>query len=530
MLPRSLICLMIAIATAACGNGRPPTPSPPGTGGETITGRERIGWEQPASSTSELATFRYAVYVDGARAEISGTSCAPTAGASGFACSGALPPMAPGAHTLELAAFYESGGIVESAKSAPLRVTVTGSTSPVDATPLQPGDVVTTSDGVRLTAELLVSGLEDLVDVAVAPGGRLVIAERAGRVRIVSGDIVLEALAAGGGSPTRLRQGYGEFAEALRAEAKGLRYASPDGGLLSLALDPNFSDTGHLFVVHAAGDVFRLIRYRLADDRLIDRMAVIRDVPASADPSAAVRFGPDGKLYVAFDDGGSRDASARMSEWTGKILRLNPDGRTPDDQPAASPVFWAGLRSTWGLDWTTEDGTLWIAEQGPDGLERIRGWWPEPSVRAAPSSARPTCCPGRSARAGWRSIVGTRFASSPATSSSQAATPATSCASASILRIRCGRCRRSACWKEGSERCGPSQSPTARCMWRAPLGCGACPWRGRRTRDEISAETRGTRRHAEKTRAPSAPRCSRSVTSATSATSTISARPPPRPG
>ncbi|MEX1128128.1 MAG: PQQ-dependent sugar dehydrogenase [Vicinamibacterales bacterium] len=372
MLPRSLICLMIAIATAACGNGRPPTPSPPGTGGETITGRERIGWEQPASSTSELATFRYAVYVDGARAEISGTSCAPTAGASGFACSGALPPMAPGAHTLELAAFYESGGIVESAKSAPLRVTVTGSTSPVDATPLQPGDVVTTSDGVRLTAELLVSGLEDLVDVAVAPGGRLVIAERAGRVRIVSGDIVLEALAAGGGSPTRLRQGYGEFAEALRAEAKGLRYASPDGGLLSLALDPNFSDTGHLFVVHAAGDVFRLIRYRLADDRLIDRMAVIRDVPASADPSAAVRFGPDGKLYVAFDDGGSRDASARMSEWTGKILRLNPDGRTPDDQPAASPVFWAGLRSTWGLDWTTEDGTLWIAEQGPDGLERIR--------------------------------------------------------------------------------------------------------------------------------------------------------------
>jgi glucose/arabinose dehydrogenase len=343
MVRRSLICLLVALATAACGNSRPPTPSPPGTGGETITGRERIGWDQPASSTSELATFRYALYVDGARGEVASATCAPAAGPGGFPCSGALPTMAPGAHTLELAAFYESGGIIESAKSAPLRVTVTGATSPVDAMPLQPGDVITTSDGVRLTADLLVSGLEDLVDVAVAPDGRLVIAERSGRVRIVHGSTVSDALAPG-----------------------------TDAGLLSLALDPNFSQSGHLFVVHTAGNVFRLIRYRLADDRLIDRMAVIRDVTASADPSAAVRFGPDGKLYVAFDDGGSRDASARLSEWSGKILRLNPDGRTPDDQPAASPVFWAGLRSTRGLDWTTEDGTLWIAEQGADGLERIR--------------------------------------------------------------------------------------------------------------------------------------------------------------
>jgi glucose/arabinose dehydrogenase len=349
MARRSLICLLIALAAAACGDSRPPTPSPPGNGNETITGRERIGWDQPASSPAELATFRYALYVDGTRFEVAGTTCAPAASAGGFACSGALPTMAPGAHTLELAAFYDSDGILESAKSAPLRVTVTGATSPVDATPLQPGDGITTSDSVRLTADLLVSGLEDLVDVAVAPDGRLVIAERTGRVRIVSGDVVADAMPVTEGSPDRL-----------------------DGGLLSLTLDPNFSRSGHVFVVRTAGDVFRLIRYRLADGRLIDRMAVIRDVPASADPSAAARFGPDGKLYVAFDDGGSRDASARLSEWTGKILRLNPDGRTPDDQPAASPVFWAGLRSPRGLDWTTDEGTLWIAEQGADGLERIR--------------------------------------------------------------------------------------------------------------------------------------------------------------
>jgi glucose/arabinose dehydrogenase len=101
-------------------------------------------------------------------------------------------------------------------------------------------------------------------------------------------------------------------------------------------------------------------------------MLVLRDVPASARPSAVLRFGPDVKLYVAYDDGGSRDAAERLSEWSGKILRVNPDGRTPDDQPAASPVFWSGLASPRGLDWHPDGGALWLAENGPDGTERIR--------------------------------------------------------------------------------------------------------------------------------------------------------------
>jgi glucose/arabinose dehydrogenase len=338
------VCLLAILLAAACGNSRPPTPSPPGTGnGETITGRERIGWDQPASSTAELATFRYAIYVDGARSEVAEATCAPTAGAAGFPCSGRLPTMAPGSHTIELASFYESGGIIESQKSVALRVTVTGATAPVAAAPLQPGDVVTTSDGVRLAADLLVSGLEDAVDVAVAPDGRLVIAERAGRVRIVHGARVGDAL-----------------------------QPATDGGLLSLALDPTFSRTGHLFAIHTAAGAFRLVRYRVVDGVLIDRMALMRDVPAAAEPSAALRFGPDGKLYAAFDDGGSRDAAAKLSEWNGKVLRLNPDGRTPDDQPAASPVFWSGLRSPRALDWTADHAALWMVAQGPDGLERIR--------------------------------------------------------------------------------------------------------------------------------------------------------------
>src|SRR5688572_3948327 len=89
--PATFACLLLLVLAVACGDSRPPTPSPPGTGvGETITGRERIGWDQAAANASELATFRYAIYVDGARSELADVTCAQTATAVGFACSARL--------------------------------------------------------------------------------------------------------------------------------------------------------------------------------------------------------------------------------------------------------------------------------------------------------------------------------------------------------------------------------------------------------------------------------------------------------
>ena len=339
--------VLLALLTVGCGGSPPPTPSPGPSTGETITGRERLGWDQSASSAAELATFRYAIYVDGTRSEVADANCGGTAGAAGFACSGRLPAMSNGAHTLELAAFFDAGGIVESAKSAPLRVTVAGTAAPASATTLKAGEIVATRDGARLETALLASGLDDVVDLAVMPDGRLVVAERAGRVRIVAGASVTDALRAGPGA------------------------SADDGGILALAVDPDVVLTGHVFVTHTPPGAFRVVRYRIAGSALVDRMALVRDVPASADPSAALRVGPDGKLYAAFDDGGSRDAAARLSEWSGKILRLNSDGGTPDDQPAASPVFWSGLGAPRGLGWAPESGTLWMAEQGREGVERV---------------------------------------------------------------------------------------------------------------------------------------------------------------
>ena len=88
----------------------------------SITGRERIGWDQAADSPSELATFVYAIYVDGVRNLLADTSCATAAGSTGFACSGRLPALSNGSHTLQLAAFVDAGDgdIVESSRSTSL--------------------------------------------------------------------------------------------------------------------------------------------------------------------------------------------------------------------------------------------------------------------------------------------------------------------------------------------------------------------------------------------------------------------------
>jgi hypothetical protein len=114
MARRALILIAGCSLLAACG--RDPSPPP----GERITGSERLAWDQQAADAAELASFHYAIYVDGTRSELSDASC--VAARSGFTCSARMPPLAPGRHTLELAAFISDLGAVESGKSAPLRV------------------------------------------------------------------------------------------------------------------------------------------------------------------------------------------------------------------------------------------------------------------------------------------------------------------------------------------------------------------------------------------------------------------------
>jgi len=333
--------LITLFAVTGCGGtNTPPTPAPPGSGGgESITGRERIGWDQQASDRAELATFRYAIYVDGVRSELAEVSCTETATSAGFACAGRLPVLSAGAHTLELAAYtVDDGGVAESAKSASLRVTVVASSAPATSVEWDSGHVETTADGIELRTEKLVGGLEEPIDAAFTPDGRLLIAERIGRVRVIDRDLDREQQPA--------------YALTLKSDEEG-----GHDRVLSIAVDPDFARTHFVFLLQtgpsASGAAFRLARYREVRGTLGERAILLETVSTTdAQAAAVLRFGRDGKLFLALDDRAGR----------GRLLRLNADGTMPRDQAGTTPAIATGIRSPRGMGWDPRSGLLWIAD------------------------------------------------------------------------------------------------------------------------------------------------------------------------
>lgn len=370
--------LLAIVVVAGCDGGSqppqqnpPPPPTGPGSGGESITGRERLGWDQQAPSAAELSSYRYAIYVDGNRSELSGVTCGTDPGAAGYPCSGNLPPMSNGSHTLELAAFNAAG---ESARSAPLRVTVTGlSPGAQSGGEWITGPAGDTTDGVRLHAERLLDGFSEPVDAAFTPDGRLIVAERAGRIRVIASQ------------PLRVTTGL------------ELTNLPPDGGLIAVAFAPDYASSRAVFVLAAATSnrgrrVFQVARYREVGGFLAQR-AVLLEAPAPSDAGAAMRFGPDGMLYVAF---GSGSVTPHPSTDMGKLLRLRPDGTTPRDRRIPSPVVSSGHVAPAGLTWRAGSTWTWMAD-GNGGNEWIAGVnaledvppvvWPMPPSERASSIA-----------------------------------------------------------------------------------------------------------------------------------------------
>jgi aldose sugar dehydrogenase len=371
--------ILWGLVTGACGGNTPPAPAIEPGPAQVINGAERLGWTQPGADAGEVATFRYAIYVDGSRSELAGASCTH-AGDADFLCAAPLPSMPAGQHTLELAAFIIDGAVLESTRSAPLTVTVTNSETPVaqnrsqesklsssssparsstsstwSTAPNPPAALpVMTSDRVALRLERVAGGLADPTDLAFLPDGRIFVAERAGSIRVLRDGQVLR--------------------DAALSPSPG---ASDRDQLLALAIDPHFDRTHFVYAImttnsRAGGPAFGLVRFREASDTLADRIVLLDDIPASPDsPSASLRFGVDGKLFAAFDDAGSHDLAGDMASPNGKILRLNPDGTTPDDQGGGMPLYSYPYASPRGLDWHPASGTLWIADRDDPGPGRL---------------------------------------------------------------------------------------------------------------------------------------------------------------
>lgn len=145
-----------------------------------------------------------------------------------------------------------------------------------------------------------------------------------------------------------------------------------EGGLLGIALHPDFEDNNllYLYSTYRNGGALRnrVERYTYREDTLAIDKVVIENIPGSNNhDGGAIAFGPDdGKLYITTGDAADAQSAQDTGVLSGKILRLDDDGSVPDDNPFSNPVYSYGHRNPQGLAWD-DNGRLWSTEHGPSG-------------------------------------------------------------------------------------------------------------------------------------------------------------------
>jgi glucose/arabinose dehydrogenase len=223
-------------------------------------------------------------------------------------------------------------------------------------------------------AETIVDGLEVPWSVAFLRGGDLLITERPGRVRLLhEGRLVAE--------PVLL----------LPSAASG------EGGLLGLALHPDFADNRLFYLYRTVREhgraVNRVERYRLGEDHrsaTFDRV-IFDGIPAAQyHDGGRLRIGPDRLLYVGTGDGRVPESAEDPKSPSGKLLRLTLDGAAADGNPiAGNPLYLLGVRNTEGWDWL-DAHTIVLVDHGPSGEMGRTGHDEVNVVRAGDNLGWPT--------------------------------------------------------------------------------------------------------------------------------------------
>ena len=157
-------------------------------------------------------------------------------------------------------------------------------------------------------------------------------------------------------------------------------------GLLGVAPDPNFLTNGYIYFYYteAVGGNNVLARAtmigNLADPNSVTTIFTLdpKIQSASHHNGGAMKFGPDGKLYIAVGDGGAAFLSQDLNTTHGKILRINPDGSIPQDNPFYGTLngndraIWAyGVRNPFSIDIQPGTGLLYACDVGEGSFEEI---------------------------------------------------------------------------------------------------------------------------------------------------------------
>lgn len=214
-----------------------------------------------------------------------------------------------------------------------------------------------------------VQGLEVPWSLVFLPDGRALVSERPGRIRLIRDGVLQEepyaVLAA-------VEGGKGLIGFILELAVGG------EGGLMGLALHPDFPEEPYLYAMHTYrgpdGVKNRVIRLEDRGDHGRFDKVIIENIPGGLNHNGGrIAFGPDGMLYVTTGETFEAQLAADLNSLGGKILRLTPEGKVPEDNPFPdSPVYSFGHRNPQGLAWHPETGQLFASEHGPSGEFGLR--------------------------------------------------------------------------------------------------------------------------------------------------------------
>ncbi len=211
---------------------------------------------------------------------------------------------------------------------------------------------------VIFRVEEVATGLDTPWEQAFLPDGRIFVTERPGRLRVIENG--------------RLRAE--PVATVLDVVEQG------EGGLLGMALAPDFATSGTLYLYHTYrdnGTKNRVARYTLTDRAgargLGAQRIIIDNIPGASNHNGGrIAFGPDGKLYITCGDAANTALAQDRASLAGKILRLEPDGAIPADNPfPGSPIYSYGHRNPQGLAWQPGTNQLYATEHGSSSNDEV---------------------------------------------------------------------------------------------------------------------------------------------------------------
>ncbi|HSK71465.1 MAG TPA: PQQ-dependent sugar dehydrogenase, partial [Pyrinomonadaceae bacterium] len=254
-----------------------------------------------------------------------------------------------------------------------------------DQKPAFPGQTraCAVKSNVNFDVTVLAKGLNRPWAVEPLPNGDFLITEKAGQMRVVTakGEV---------GEPIGGLLPVGQGGVSATSGQGGLPpiTARGQGGLLDVALSPNFAKDRTIFWSFSeqreGGSGTSVARGVLSEDRknLADVRVIFRAMPTYSNGlhfGSRLAFGSDGKLYITLGDRFDRPNRPKVQQLDnhlGKIIRINPDGSVPADNPfakqqGAMPEIWAlGFRNVQSAAFD-EQGRLWTIEHGPQGGDEL---------------------------------------------------------------------------------------------------------------------------------------------------------------